>query len=49
MIHVDVVIISWARDAALLQITRDGLDTLFASSQGTAVFRAKWQGIIHVP
>ena len=40
MIHVDVVIISWARDAALLQITRDGLDTLFASSQGNVVFNA---------
>jgi len=40
MIHVDVVIISWARDAALLQITRDGLDTLFASSEGDVVFHA---------
>ena len=33
MKHVDVIIISWAKDDALLQVTRDGLDSLFASEE----------------
>jgi GT2 family glycosyltransferase len=31
MKHVDVVIISWAKDDALLQVTKDGLNSLFSS------------------
>jgi hypothetical protein len=40
MKHVDVIIISWAKDDALLQITRDGLDSLFKSDSGDIAFHA---------
>ena len=33
MKHVDVVIISWAKDNALLQVTKDGLNSLFKSEE----------------
>ena len=33
MKNVDVVIISWAKDDALLQVTKDGLDSLFKSEE----------------
>lgn len=36
MKHVDVVIISWARNEELRQITKDGLDTLFESESEIA-------------
>lgn len=36
MKHVDVVIISWAKDEALLQVTKNGLDTLFNSEENVA-------------
>jgi hypothetical protein len=36
MKHVDVVIISWAKDDALLQVTKDGLNSLFQSSDDIA-------------
>ena len=37
MKHVDVVIISWAKDAELEQVTKTGLDSLFASEPDTEV------------
>ena len=33
MKHIDVVIISWAKDDALLQVTKDGLNSLFESDE----------------
>jgi hypothetical protein len=39
MKHIDVVIISWAKDDALLQVTKDGLNTLF-DSEGDIAFHA---------
>ena len=36
MKHVDVVIISWAKDDALLQVTKDGLNSLFKSEDDIA-------------
>lgn len=36
MNHVDVVIISWAKDEDLLQVTKDGLNSLFDSEQEIA-------------
>jgi GT2 family glycosyltransferase len=36
MKHVDVVIISWAKDDALLQVTKNGLDSLFESESDIA-------------
>ena len=33
MKNVDVVIISWAKDDALLQVTKDGLNSLFESDE----------------
>ena len=36
MKHVDVVIISWAKDDVLLQVTKDGLNSLFESGQDEA-------------
>ena len=36
MKHVDVVIISWAKDEDLLQVTKDGLNSLFDSEQEIA-------------
>lgn len=40
MKHVDVVIISWARNEELLQVTRDGLDSLFRSDSEDVAFHA---------
>jgi hypothetical protein len=37
---VDVVIISWAKDEELLQVTKNGLDTLFDSEDGDIAFHA---------
>jgi len=37
MKHIDVVIISWAKDEELLQVTRNGLDSLFASEVNNEV------------
>jgi hypothetical protein len=37
MKHIDVIIISWAKDDELLQVTREGLDSLFNSEPGTDV------------
>jgi hypothetical protein len=36
MKHIDVVIISWAKDDALLQVTKDGLNSLFQSEEDIA-------------
>ena len=36
MKNVDVVIISWAKDDALLQVTKDGLHSLFKSEEDIA-------------
>jgi GT2 family glycosyltransferase len=36
MKHIDVVIISWAKDDALLQVTKDGLNSLFNSESDIA-------------
>ena len=33
MKHVDVVIISWAKDNSLLEVTHNGLDSLFVSEK----------------
>ena len=40
MKHVDVIIISWAKDDSLLQVTRDGLDSLFKSDSEDIQFHA---------
>lgn len=40
MKHVDVVIISWAKDSDLHQVTKRGLDSLFNSSKGDVAFHA---------
>lgn len=40
MINVDVVIVSWAKDEELRQVTKRGLDTLFESSKGQVSFHA---------
>lgn len=41
MKHVDVVIISWAKDEELLKVTRNGLDSLFGSEpNGDIIFHA---------
>lgn len=34
MKHIDVVIISWAKSEELLQVTKDGLDSLFENDKG---------------
>lgn len=36
MKHVDVIIISWAKDDSLLQVTKDGLNSLFISEYDIA-------------
>ena len=40
MKHVDVVIISWARNEELLKVTKDGLDSLFRSDSKDVAFHA---------
>jgi GT2 family glycosyltransferase len=40
MKHVDVVIISWAKDNSLLRVTKEGLDSLFKSENGDIAFHA---------
>jgi len=37
MKHVDVVIISWAKNDELLKVTKDGLDTLFSSEPNSDI------------
>ena len=34
MKHIDVVIISWAKNEELVQVTKDGLDSLFENDKG---------------
>jgi GT2 family glycosyltransferase len=40
MKEVDVIIISWAKDEELHQVTKRGLDTLFESSRGGVIYNA---------
>lgn len=40
MKHVDVVIISWAKNNELLQVCKNGLDSLFKSDNGDIAFHA---------